>query len=272
MQKIANWFRSNKMAVNATKTKYIIFRTQGKRINPLDCVVLFNNNELNQPDDPEQIFQIERIHNEGETKNFKLLGVLFDEYLSFDDHINNLCAKISKSLFCINRIKNFVRTEALKMLYFAMIHSHIMYCMNVYSCANKTFLNKLVIKQKQAIRIISQAGYRDHTAPLFAQLGILPIDHLMRFAKAKFMHQFISKKLPITFAETWLTNRERTPNNRELRNANDLYIPSHNFATLKRMPLFSFPKAWNEELDSKNLPSQNLFLKSLKRSLLQTLL
>jgi hypothetical protein len=112
---------------------------------------MFNNNELNQPDDPDQIFQIERIHNEGEVKIFKLLGVLFDEYLSFDDHINNLCAKISKSLFCINRIKNFVRPEALKMLYFAMIHSHIMYCMNVYSCANKTSLNKLVIKQKQAI-------------------------------------------------------------------------------------------------------------------------
>jgi hypothetical protein len=47
------------------------------------------------------------IH-DGETKSFKLLGVLFDEYLSFDDHINNLCTKISKSLFCKNRIKSFV--------------------------------------------------------------------------------------------------------------------------------------------------------------------
>jgi hypothetical protein len=91
----------------------------------------------------------------------------------------------------------------------------------------------------------------------------------MRFSQAKFMHQFISKKLPFTFADMWQTNRESMPN-RELRNANDLYIPHHNFATLKRMPLFLFPKAWDDELDLKNILSQNLFLKRLKRSLLQT--
>jgi len=167
------------MAVNATKTKFMIFRTQGKRIEPQDCLVLFNSNEIGQPNDPNLIYPIERIYNEGETKHFKLLGVSFDEYLSFDAHITNLCSKISKSLFCINRIKNFVRPDALKLLYFAMIHSHIMYCLNVYSCANQISLNKLKIKQKQSIRIIAQAGYRDHTTPLFVQMKILPLDLLI---------------------------------------------------------------------------------------------
>jgi len=44
LQKIANWFRANKMAVNTSKTKFIVFRTHGKKINPADCVVLFNSN------------------------------------------------------------------------------------------------------------------------------------------------------------------------------------------------------------------------------------
>ncbi len=39
------------------------------------------------PKDPNLVYEIERIHNEGEIKNFKLLGVLLDEYLTFDDHI-----------------------------------------------------------------------------------------------------------------------------------------------------------------------------------------
>ena len=99
-------------------------------------------------------------------KNFKLLGILFDEYLSFDAHISSVCAKISKSLYCLNRIKNFVTPSALKMLYFAMVHSHIVYCLNVYSCANITSLSPLKIKQKEAIRVITNSGYRDHTAPL----------------------------------------------------------------------------------------------------------
>jgi hypothetical protein len=136
------------MAVNTAKTKYIIFRTQGKNINPADCHLVFNGNEISQPEDPTMIYDIERIYNEGTTKNLKLLGVLIDEYLSFEDHINLLCNKISKSLFCIKRVKNFVNQETLKTLYFAMIHSHLVYCINVYSCATDTFLNKLILKQK----------------------------------------------------------------------------------------------------------------------------
>ncbi|MFN9960867.1 MAG: reverse transcriptase domain-containing protein, partial [bacterium] len=110
LQKIANWFRSNKMAVNTAKTKFIVFRTRGKRVEPTQCELLFNNNEIGPPEDPNLIFPITRIHNEGEEKSFKLLGLLFDEYLSFDSHVDNLCSKIAKSLFCMNRIKNFVTT------------------------------------------------------------------------------------------------------------------------------------------------------------------
>ena len=179
LQKIANWFRANKMALNVAKTKFMVFRTRGKIIDPHDCHLVYNSNEMGLPENQALIYPIERIHNEGETRSFKLLGVLFDEYLTFDDHISNVCTKISKSLFCINRVKKFVNESTRKTLYFAMIHSHIVYCMSIYSCANSTSLNRLRIKQKQAIRVICNAGYREHTAPLFNRLKILPVDQLI---------------------------------------------------------------------------------------------
>ena len=66
LQKIANWFRANKMAVNTAKTKFIVFRTHGKKINPEDCVVLYNSNEIGHLDDPTLVYPIARIHNEGD--------------------------------------------------------------------------------------------------------------------------------------------------------------------------------------------------------------
>ena len=33
IQKIANWFRANKMSVNVSKAKYILFRPRGQKIN-----------------------------------------------------------------------------------------------------------------------------------------------------------------------------------------------------------------------------------------------
>jgi hypothetical protein len=46
-----------------------------------------------------------------------------------------------------------------------MIHSHLSYCINVYGCAYTTNLQRLRVKQKEAIRILSNVGYRDHTPP-----------------------------------------------------------------------------------------------------------
>jgi hypothetical protein len=271
LQKIAVWFRSNKMAVNASKTKFIVFRTHGKKIDQNECVLTFNNNEPGQPVDPNLIYNIDRIYNEGQEKHFKLLGVLFDEYLSFDAHISHLCAKISKSLFCLNRIKNFVDQHAMKMLYYAMIHSHISYCINIYGSANTTNLQRLRIKQKESIRVINNVGYRDHTSPLFKQNSILPLDEMIKFAKLLFMHRHANLNLPLSFHDTWTQNRNQNPA-RLLRNANDLRIPPHNFASLTRLPLFAFPRAWNEENEArKSIQSFNIYKKQIKRALLASL-
>ncbi len=106
---------------------------------------------------------------------------------------------------------------------------------STYSCANKTSLYRLKVKQKEAIRIICNVGYREHTAPLFAQLKILPLDQLIELSILKFMHSFKHNMLPLSFTNMWQTNRNRLPD-RELRNADQLYIPPHRFATLKRLP------------------------------------
>jgi hypothetical protein len=271
LQKIALWYRANKMAVNTSKTKYIIFRTHGKAVDPDQCRIVFNSNEIGQAVNNELIKPIDRIHNEGAEKSFKLLGVHLDEYLSFNAHISQLCAKISKSLFCLNRLKNFITTDALRTLYSAMIHSNIMYCINVYGCANSSTLKPLVIKQKQAIRTISNAGYRDHTAPLFFRHKILPVNDLITYCRIKFMHNYMFGNLPPSFFDIWQTNRERNAV-RELRNADELYVPPHRIELFKRMPLIAFPTVWNMQDDRKYNPCHKAFLKQIKSDFLAGLI
>jgi hypothetical protein len=53
--------------------------SRGKPINPADCLVVYNSNETGSLNDPLLISPIERIHNDGSTKSFKLLGVLLDD-------------------------------------------------------------------------------------------------------------------------------------------------------------------------------------------------
>jgi hypothetical protein len=59
LQKLANWFRCNKMAVNTSKTKFIIFRTKGKKI-PDDVSIVFNNNEIGEEENPSLIVKLDQ--------------------------------------------------------------------------------------------------------------------------------------------------------------------------------------------------------------------
>jgi hypothetical protein len=91
------------MAVNTSKTKFIIFRNRGAVVREEDCNIVFNANIIGEPAMPNLITPIDRIHNAGNESSFKLLGVLFDEFLSFDQHTTHLCGKISRSLYAIHK-------------------------------------------------------------------------------------------------------------------------------------------------------------------------
>ena len=82
-------YQTGFLLTKCQKTKFILFCTKGKIVDDNVCKVFFYNNEIGKPEDQNLIFPIERIHNAGATKNFKLLGILLDE----DFHISQLCSK-----------------------------------------------------------------------------------------------------------------------------------------------------------------------------------
>jgi hypothetical protein len=60
INKIAVWFRANKLAVNISKTKYIIFRMKSKKIGPNTPNIIYNENEPDQPHDDTLITALKR--------------------------------------------------------------------------------------------------------------------------------------------------------------------------------------------------------------------
>jgi hypothetical protein len=94
-------------------------------------------------------------------------------------------------------------------------------------------------------------------------------EKLIKFSNLKFTHCYVNIRLPFSFNETWITNRDRNPELR-LRKADDFYVPTHRLETVKRFPYFSFPKMWNEEPQSKHNPNKKLFCSAMKSALLAT--
>jgi hypothetical protein len=204
LTKVADWFRSNRMAINVNKTKYIIFHVPSKKIDVVP-VLCFDNNLPDTPHDPSLVTQLERIHNAHEnpsSRSFKQLGIHLDENLSFNANTTALIGKLSRSIFFLNRVKHTLSQKALKSLYTSFFHFHLLYCINIYSCTSQSDINRIFLQQKKAIRIITNSSYNAHTAPLFERLHILPLDKVITQAKLSFMHTIYYEYAPASFTST----------------------------------------------------------------------
>jgi hypothetical protein len=131
-----------------------------------------NFNGVNDVQRPELIVKLTRVHNNGDKddQTYKLLGVSFDEYLSFNQHCTYVLSKLSKSLFLLNRSKKFLSNKALKLLYFSTVHCHLTYSPVILSIISKTNNNKLFLMQKKLLELFWGVDFHAHTAPLFLNI------------------------------------------------------------------------------------------------------
>jgi hypothetical protein len=172
--------------------------------------------------------------------------------------------------------KNVLSKKALTTLYYSLIHSHLIYAIQIWSCTSPSIVNELVIKQKMAIRIIHNATYNAHTESLFKSSSILPLPLLTDYFKLQFMYLLDFNHLPASFNNVWIKNSDRRGETGEerivLRNEDDYFVPLARLSSIAIHPLVYYPKLWNEFVNPcKSTSSKILFKKELKKYYLDQL-
>ena len=108
---INQWFNSNKLSLNAKKTKYSRFHKPSKNDDmPLMLPKLTISNHV-----------IER------QEFIKFFGVLLDENLNWNEHIKHTENKIAKNLGLLYKVRPFLERNALRTLYYSYIQTYINY-------------------------------------------------------------------------------------------------------------------------------------------------
>ena len=225
------------MAVNIDKTNVMIF-SPGLQPSPRASICINNTNGA-----PTQIIQIPNI----DENSFKLLGIYIDERLTLRKHIENVCAKVNKSLFFLSRVKRILPLYCRKQLYFSHVHSHFVYCLSLLSMANKTDISKLEKLQRKALRIVYNVNYRADTRSLFHDICTLPISDLIEREVLKIMHNIYSYKIPKEFASYWSTSTNTCEYGYSLRfrYITRFELPLVKSIRVSQLPLFKFAEIYN---------------------------
>jgi len=164
--KAAEWFNTNKLTLNVSKTKYIVFRNKNMKIFP-EIHKLHIGTE-----------DIERIGGGCRDEYFKFVGMKIDEFLTWEHHIKHIENKVSSANFALNRTKNILPVNVRKLIYNSLVKSHIEYGIIAYGGVEKHRLNRVKNLQKKAVRNVALGSRFSHTDPTFGKLEILKIDDL----------------------------------------------------------------------------------------------
>ena len=136
-------FRFLRLALHPEKTKFILFSNSPEaRASSFNIVLNFNND--NDVQNADLTSNLVRITVDSEVPAIKFLGIYIDPSLNFKYHIDIITSKISKSLYFFRSAKNYLSQKALKSIYFALIHSHLVYGIQVWSCSSQQNLNNAI--------------------------------------------------------------------------------------------------------------------------------
>ena len=211
-----------------------------------------------------------KIGNEeiSQVKHTKFLGLLIDEHLSWDYHIKSICAKISKNLYLLRGVKNFLPNHCLKQLYYSYIHSNLTYGLILWGpMSTRKNIKRLIVSQKKAIRVIGRAKSNAHSEPIFKRYQILNIDDLIELELAKFAYSLTKNDLPQPVQALFHTNEHHDHNTRHRHYPQ---IAKHKSAMYNKSFLCKSPSTWESlpqmARDSKTIHSFSRRFKKMKLS------
>ena len=127
--KLFEWFKDNNLKANADKSHLLISTDNKQKIKINETVICSSKAE-------------------------KLLGILIDNKLTFDQHVSNLCVKANQKLHALSRISSYMSTKKRKLIMNSFITSQFGYCPLVWMFHSRELNNRINRIHERSLRIV----------------------------------------------------------------------------------------------------------------------
>ena len=128
---LQQWLSANKLNLNIDKTIYVIFRNNNKQMGKFADDLQVGNN----------VFERE--------KSCQYIGMMLDEKMNWDEHINNVKSKLIKYFAIFNYMKTYVSKQLARQLYYAFIFPHINYGIERYGASSSGKVKQIQVIQNK---------------------------------------------------------------------------------------------------------------------------
>ena len=216
---LTSWFLCNRLTLNPTKTCYQLYSNFSNHQN-LDIYINYH--------------RIKR------SCTVKYLGIMLDENLKWESHINFVCKKISRDIGIMGRARPHLSSKQLLLLYNSFILPHLNYCAMIWGSAYQTRLQRILVLQKRAVRIIACKPFLFPSNDLFVKYELLKLPDLVIQQNISVLLAYLNNTLPSLISNLFNLNE---PLNTRAPGHFVIPFSRYNFRTFCLS--FTAPKFWN---------------------------
>lgn len=200
MNKISDYSSENYLKFNCNKTKLLLFST-----SKLSNVHNLDDKEFNITVNELSVDRVP-VH--------KVLGVYFDQHLTWKNHIDYVVKSCYTKLSVLHRVKRFTPFKRRKQLVQSLVLSKLDYCNTLLQNATKQSLKRLQKVQNSAAAFVNK-HYANRTD--VAKLGWLTINERIDFMTCKMAHKALHctefpEYLKLKFTESKTLSRKAKGN------------------------------------------------------------
>ena len=161
LQLVDQWLIANRLSVNVSKTKYVLFRTAQSKLTTKKQDLVLRQNKIEQ------------------VESIKFLGVYLQKHLTWSRYINYLIFELRSILGTVIKVKSLLSKRSLLLLYHSLINSQLYYCILNWCYGNKTLVKRLEPLCYKFVELVSGINSSSSVCDIMKENNFLTIDQLL---------------------------------------------------------------------------------------------
>ena len=230
IEKANLYYRNNSLMCNPTKTEIMLMGTK-KRLSKTGKlrVKVSSGNEVKEL--------------VGE-KYLKVLGVLIDQSLTWDQQTSKMKQKATNSIRNLHRINDLVPRKQQRILYNSLVAPHFSYADIVWNNCGKANEKKLQLAQNFAAKSMLGMRKYDSATTALKKLELLPLAEKRKISIAVHVKKSLVAKAPNNIQNLFMKQLSYEDTRAAVRG--DLNYPKHRTQQYQHSPLYTAIKTWNQ--------------------------
>jgi hypothetical protein len=229
LNNVHNWFTSNRLVLNVSKSNAMLIGNGSAAENHNNFDVLLDNSPLHT------------------VQCTKYLGVNVDDQLKFDQHIHELVRKLNSKLSWLCRLRHSVPRHVLEITFKSYVQPIFDYACTIWGCS-KANVDAIQCLQNRAARIICSNFDIVNTRgiDLVKQLRWQTISQRIDYFLSNIMYNSVYGNAPAHLVNSVVMAGETNNLNTRISNTLKVDVPYCRTNVMKRSFIYRASNVWNE--------------------------